>query len=484
MDRNGSPYGPPVSTGSGLSYDAAQSTGNPYGQGTRNAVVPQKARRKTKVVLIVALSLVVLLAAGGTTWWFVAQPSTLSSTAPQTGDAEKGEAKAPAVSDWSVPLPEVNGTNFSTGMAFASWLTDTTVIRAQKEGVLAYELKSGEQAWRTPPPGAHVCGATPDLFDGKGAFAYGTKKVCDHLAGIDAATGKITWKIEIPARKANARRSLMVPGLMSTDGMIIVETDNTLTAYRLADGGKQWAKTMPNRCDLDDANAGPGRVVALVNCGSAKKNSVQVIHPKTGDVAGRYPIGELPLRRAVLSAKPIVIQREINGKNVFTHFAATGKVSEFTTGRVDLLTQNGVVFVEGVLEQRRYAAHGDRLYLTTFSEKAAETGGTKNTALAFDLKTGRRLWESTGTQEVLLTYIRADDQGLLALETGERHTIAPRLVRLDATTGKAHEVAKLPLAYAGEGSRAKVFERAGTVVTLPWSAAYGHKAVSYINTTA
>jgi outer membrane protein assembly factor BamB len=451
--------------------------GNPYGQGAQQAfgnAAPRKARGKTKVVLMVALGLVVLLAAGGITWWLVAQPGTTV----QAGDAEKIKT----VSDWSVPLPE-GGTDFSAGMAFASWLTDTTVIRAQKEGVLAYNLKSGEQAWRTPPPGDQVCGATPDLLDGKGSFAYGTRKVCDHLAGIDAATGKITWQIEIPARKANAPSSLMVPGLMSTDGMIIVETDNTLTAYRLSDGGKQWTTTMPAKCHLDDANAGPGRVVALVNCGSAKKNTVQVIHPKTGDVAGRYPIGELPLKRAILSAKPIVIQREINGKNVFTHFAAAGKVSEFTTGRVDLLTQNGVVLVEGVLEQRRYAVHGDRLYLTTFAEKVTTSGGMKNTALAFDLRTGRRLWESSGTQEVMLTYVRADDQGLLVLEAGERHTIAPRLVRLDAATGKAHEVAKLPLEYAGEGSRAKVFEHAGAVITLPWSAAYGHKAVSYINTT-
>ncbi|WP_327106549.1 outer membrane protein assembly factor BamB family protein [Nonomuraea glycinis] len=462
--------------------------GNPYGQGAWPAATPQafgdaaaprKARGTTKIVLIVALSLVVLLAAGLTTWWFVARPSTLSPT-----NLQAGEPETPTASNWSVPLPGAGGTDFSTGMAFASWLTDTTVIRAQKEGVLAYELKSGEQAWRTPPPGEHVCGATPDLFEGKGAFAYGTEKVCDHLAGIDAATGKITWRIEIPTRKASTQAGLMVPGLMSTNGMIIVETDDTLTAYRLSDGGRQWAKPMPNKCHLDDANAGPGRVVALVNCGSPKKNSVQVIHPRTGDVAGNFPIGELPLQRAVLSAKPIVIQREINGKNVFTHFAAAGKVSEFTTGRVDLLTQNGVVFVEGVLEQRRYAIHGDRLYLTTSSEKTARTGGTKNTALAFDLKTGRRLWESSATQDVMLTYIRADDQGLLTLEAGERHTVAPRLVRLDAATGKAHEVAKLPLEYAGEGRRAKVFERAGTVITLPWSAAYGHKAVSYIITTA
>ncbi|MFI7449252.1 PQQ-binding-like beta-propeller repeat protein [Nonomuraea sp. NPDC049714] len=435
-------------------------------------------------MLIVALSLVVLLAGGGTAWWLIAQPGTSSSPTLQAGDAEKGEAEKPAVSDWSVPLHGAGGADFSTGMAFASWLTDTTVIRAQKEGVLAYALKSGEQAWRTPPPGDHVCGATPELFEGKGAFAYGTSKVCDHLAGIDAATGKITWKIKIPVRKDGAQSGLMVPALMSTDGMIIVETDDTLTAYRLSDGGKEWTKTMPNKCYLDDANAGPGRVVALVNCGSAKKNSVQVIHPQTGDVAGKYLIGQLPLMRAILSAKPIVIQREIDGKNVFTHFAAAGKVSEFTTDRVDLLTQNGVVFVEGVLEQRRYAVHGDRLYLTTFPEKVAKTGGTKNTALAFDLKTGRRLWESSGTQEVTLTYIRADDQGLLALEAGERHTIAPRLIRLDAATGKAQEVAKLPLEYAGEGSRAKVFERDGAVITLPWSAAYGHKAVSYITPTA
>ncbi|WP_231619249.1 outer membrane protein assembly factor BamB family protein [Nonomuraea sp. SBT364] len=421
-----------------------------------------------------------LLGAGGGTAWFVAQSGDPEPVAAASPEAAVAEA---AVPEWSVPLAGHGSMDFTTGMAFASWLTDTTVIRAQKDGVLAYTLNTGKRAWGTPSPGDQLCGATPEVSaDAVAAIAYVTDGRCGQLAGLDTTTGKVTWKTVIASEKSSVSNSLAVPSIMSTADMAVVEVDNTLTSYRLSDGGKAWTWSPPDSCYLQDANSAPDRVVILLDCHSGS-NSVQVLHPTTGRVAGKYPIGDLPLTNGVLSARPIVIHRQIRGEDTFTVYASTGKVSEFSAGEADTRSLNSVALVQGGHERRTYAVHGDRLYLATKLEHMPDDGGGyRNKALAFDIKTGRRLWESTGTHDTPLSYIRADEQGLLALEVGDWRTLPPRLVRFDPATGKAQALATLPLKYGTEADRGQVYERDGAVIIVPWTSVASKNAVSFIDT--
>ncbi|MBX6384602.1 MAG: hypothetical protein IRZ07_16815, partial [Microbispora sp.] len=158
------------------------------------------------------------------------------------------------------------------------------------------------------------------------------------------------------------------------------------------------------------------------------------------------------------------------------------KVSEFTTGKLDLAPLNSAPSVHGMFEQRRFLANGDRLYLATYPEEVWGKLRERDKVLAFDLKTGKQLWESSGTQPTKLTFIRADDRGVLALEVGDRRDLAPRLVRLDAATGKAAEVAQLPQKYGTDGDAARVFERNGAVVIVPWTSVGVKHAVICVNT--
>jgi len=420
----------------------------------------------------------VLLAAGGGTALLVTQsgdpsrPAASSPAAPKPADA--------VIPEWSVPIAGYGGTDFTTGMAFASWLTDKTVIRAQKDGVLAYTLKTGKPAWSNPSPGEQICGATPTLSKGVAAIAYAADGRCGQLAGLDTATGKIIWRTAISSEKSSVSNSLQVPGIMSTSAMAVLEAEEKLTSYRLSDGGKAWTWTPQKGCHLRDANSAPDRVVILLAC--SKTNRVQVLHPETGLVVGSFPIGDLPLTNGILSAKPIVIHRQISAKDVFTVYGTAGKVSEFSAGAVDMRILNNVALVEGSHERRSYAVHGNRLYLATKIEHMPKNGDYRNKALAFDLKTGRRLWESTGTNDTTLSYVRADEQGLLALEVGDWRVLAPRLVRFDPATGKAQEVAALPLKYGREAERGLVYERDGAVIIVPWTSMYSKNAVSYIDT--
>ncbi len=436
---------------------------------------PQAPPRRSKglTALLIAGAVVVLLAVGTGTAWFVAGMGDTGTSASGGGGS----------AEWTVPLANADTMDFTSGLAYGSWLTDKVVIRVQRDGVLAYDLASGKRAWGIPAPGQQVCGATPDLSGGKAAIAYGSTHLCDHLAGIDTATGKLTWKTKIPAEKSRLANSLDVPRIMTTKDIAIVQLNDVMSGYRLSDGRKQWTISLDDGCHLKDTNAAPTQVVALVDCAFTKGTGVATFDPATGRRVARFPIGEISLMSTVLSADPIVVQREESGdKSLFTVFDKSGKTAEFTSGKVDMLAMNTVAFIRGMFEQHRYAVHGDRLYLATFPENVKGKLRSGNKALAFDLKTGKQLWESSGTKDTMLTYVRADDQGLLALETGDRRDLPPRLVRLNAATGKAEEIATLPQQYGTEAEHARVFERNGVVIIVPWTSVTSKYAVTYVNT--
>ncbi|GIH61660.1 outer membrane protein assembly factor BamB family protein [Microbispora siamensis] len=432
---------------------------------------PQAPGGKGKTALFVALGLVVLLAVGAGTAWFVAGGGS-------------GTGSGGGAGEWSVPLASADSMDFTQGLAFAGWLTDKTVIRVQRDGVLAYDLTSGKRAWGTPSPGDQLCGATADLENGKGAVAYGSDQLCDHLAGVDAATGKITWKIKIPAEKSRLANSLTVPRIMNAGSVAVVYANRVLSGYRLSDGGKQWTARFPQGCHIKDVNTAATRVALLLDCSfEGSGNFVQVLDPKSGKAGWRYKMGDLSLMSLMLSADPLIVRQEEGDKSTFTVLDDRGgKVSEFTTGKVDMLAMNTVAFVDGMFEQRRYAVHGDRLYLTTFPQNVPGKARSGDKALAFDLKTGKQVWESSGTQPTKLNLVRADDHGLLALEVGDWRDLPPRLVRLDAATGKAAEVAELPQKYGTEGDDARVYERNGAVVIVPWTSVAVKHAVVYVHT--
>ncbi|MEV4460126.1 PQQ-binding-like beta-propeller repeat protein [Microbispora sp. NPDC049633] len=468
----GQQWGYPGQGYPGQGYAGQQGYAAPAHPAQGSPPQPQAPGGRGRTLLFVALGLVVLLAVGAGTAWFVAGGGS------GTGLGGGGEK------EWSVPLANADSMDFTQGLAFASWLGDKTVMRVQRDGVLAYELASGKRAWGTPSPGDQLCGATPDLAGGKGAVAYGSDQLCDHLAGVDTATGKISWKVKIPAEKSRLANLLVVPQIMSAGDIAVVYANRVLSGYRLSDGGKQWTYQLPDGCHIKDVNAAATRVALLLDCAfQGSGGVVQALDPKTGKAGWQYKTGELRLMSTMLSADPLIVSQEDGDKNTFTVLDDRGgKVSEFTTGKVDMLAMNNVAFVNGMFEQRRYAVHGDRLYLMTFPENVKGAARSSDKALAFDLKTGRQVWQSSGTKPTMLTLVRADDHGLLALEVGDRRDLPPRLVRLDAATGKAAEVAELPQKYGTDGEDARVFERDGAVVIVPWTPVAVKHAVIYVGT--
>ncbi len=474
----GPSYGPPAGPAGQTAPSSPQPPYPHHPSGPPYPHHPQPPQGRARTALFVVLGLVVLLAVGTGTAWFVATTGQPGSAQTAQEDTPNGEAKA--LGQWAVPLTNAGSTDFTTGLAFAAWLTDTVIIRAQKDGLLAYDLDDGKRAWGVPSPGEQLCGATAELASGKGAVAYGSAGVCDHLAGVDAAKGRLTWKIDIPAEKSSLSNTLAAPQVMAAGDMVVVSVDETVYGYRLSDGGRQWTVAPPEGCHLEDAHAAAAHVVVIYDCAfGGTSNRVELLDPHSGKPVKRYPMDELGLGPSVLSADPVIVHVERGGEDTFVAFDGQGRKVEVRAGHVDMLTMNKVAMFDGMAEEYRYAVHQDRLYLATFPENVPNELRSRNTALAFDLKTGRRLWESSGTNATKLTFVRADDKGLLALEVGDRRDLAPRLVRLDAASGKATPVATLPQEFGTEGDNAKVFERGGGVLIVPWTSVATKNAVTY-----
>ncbi|WP_248964060.1 outer membrane protein assembly factor BamB family protein [Sphaerisporangium perillae] len=470
----GQPYpGPPQQPYPGAPYPASpypappvQGFGGPYGQGPRPPAPP---RRTGRTVLFVALGLVGLLILGGGTAWFVAS----------RGGAPAGGA---AAGTWKVPFAQPDSSDFDGELMFASWLTDTAVVRVQRDGVLAYAFGTGKRVWGTPAPSGSLCGATPTLQDGKGVIAYGGGDACDHLAGIDARTGKVLWKAQVAAEKRlGGSRSIEVPELALAGDVVIAQPGAGLRAYRLSDGKGLWRGTPPSGCRSTGLGAGAKVVVVTLNC--FPRGATYGFEPATGKIKWKFDApDEGP--DMVLSADPPVLMSGAKGQR-FTVLDEAGKqVSDFSpTEEIDLLSMSRAIAFEGGNEHLRMTVHGDTLYLATFSKNVPGKLRSRDYAVAFDMRGGKPLWKSSGGSDCKLNFIRADDKGVLALETGDHRDLAPRVVRIDAATGKTQAVAELPLEFGHEGEDAEVFERDGTVVIVPWAAVVAKNAISVVNTS-
>ncbi|GAB2460601.1 hypothetical protein GCM10027187_30550 [Streptosporangium sandarakinum] len=485
------PQGPSAQAygqGAGAPPYGQQPPGQPYPPQAQPA--PRPAGRRTgRTVLLVALGLVVLLGIGTGTAWFVSGGFGFGGSGDEMGAGE-----------WQVPFTtagtEVIGTDAS--IAFGAWVTDTAAVRAQKDGVLAYDLKTGKRVWGTPAPGEQLCGATAGIVGGKGALAYGTAKICDHVAGINVKTGKLLWNTKIPANASRAgEKSLHAPGLVLAGDLAVVRTAKQVSAYRLADGKKAWTSNASQTCETRDVAAAPKQVVVSLSCYGAAGDSVVVLDARTGALRGEHRIGEDDggIPDHLLSADPVVAAWSGGESSAILVLDGSGKkLREFETGeKTDFLSLNNTIYINGGHEDIRAMVRGNTLYLATFPVNTKGGGISRDDVMAFDLGTGRKLWKSSGTGANLITFVDSGDagaagaaggNGLLVIEEGGRNEPVPRLTRIDTVTGKAAPLADLPQKAGGESGKAHVHYRAGTLVIMPYQQIASRYAVTAVRADA
>ncbi|MFC0029701.1 PQQ-binding-like beta-propeller repeat protein [Micromonospora chaiyaphumensis] len=452
-------------------------------QGWPNAAPtpPAAPRRRGRLALLLAGGLVAVLAVGAGTAYGVSRLIGGSSA----GDGDLKTA-------WVLDFPERQNmtglTAFDQEDMFGAWLVGDNVVRAQADGVLAYRLSDGGQAWGAPAPdGTSVCVAAQAVTDGRGAVAVGSDKSCNTVAGVDLNSGKVTWQAKFPAPVVEGRDMLTAPDLSVAGQQVIVRSEDTLIGLSLATGKQLWRTTgekqLPGRdCGFRDMRAADDLVVVTYGC--SRGGEVDALDPATGKVRWRQRLPESKLIDGVLSLQPPVGLPGLGHDAYTIRDPRTGKEVASFTDPID-----GVELWD-VPPNRSNAIDGpaiyeclvtdDTLYFPTFPKPVPGTGRSANQIAAIDLATGRKRWISSGHSSSKVQLIRQDEQGVLAWESGDRKKAPPRLVRIDPATGKVSVVAEGPPSAGFEGESAKVMERDGVVVIVPWKHVVADRAITVL----
>ncbi|SCG55747.1 PQQ-binding-like beta-propeller repeat protein [Micromonospora humi] len=438
-----------------------------YQQQHRQPAYPPAApRRRGRLALLVAGGLVAVLAVAAGTAYGV-------SRLVGGGDEDGRTLRAAWVLDF--PERQRNGLKTFDGQdMFGAWLVGDAVVRAQPDGVIAYRLGDGGQAWGVPAPqGSSLCGAAQTLAGGRGVVALGSADSCDTLVGFDAATGARAWQAAFPAARREGRDTLAAPDLSVAGGQVVVRADQRVLGYSLADGRRLWRsdadRLLPGRdCRLADTRAAGDLAVVTARC-DGDRGALLGLDPATGKVRWQQ---RLPTASAgVLSVDPLVSLPGLNDATFAARDAAGRPRATFGNPvdgtRFSDLPVNRSNSVEGPAV-RPYLADADTLYLPTEAANVAGKARQANQVVAIDLATGKRRWVSAGHTDSEVELIRLDEAGLLAWEVGDRRDLAPRLVRVDRASGTVSVLAEGPRSAGTEGSDATVLERDGTVVLVPW----------------
>ncbi|MEW2589261.1 PQQ-like beta-propeller repeat protein [Micromonospora aurantiaca] len=451
----------------------------PAGRPGAAGAPPAAPKRRGRVALLVAGGLVAVLAVAAGTAYGVSR---------LVGGGDDGKKLRTA---WVLDFPELqrNGLKTYDGQdMFGAWLIGDAVVRAQPDGVIAYRLDDGAQAWGVPAPQAtSLCTAAQTLAEGRGVVALGSADSCDTLVGFDAAAGTQTWRATFPVERRTGRSESVAPDLSVTAGQVVVRSGESVLGYALADGKRLWQtdadRLLPGRdCRLTQAQAAGDQAVVTARC-DGDQGALLGLDPSTGKPRWQQKLPAAQQSAGVLSVDPLVSLPGL-ASETFVARDAVGKARATFGNPVDGtrfsdLPINRSNTVSGP-EIRPYLADADTLYLPT---EATNVGGKMrqaNQVVAIDLATGKRRWVSAGHTDSEVELVRLDEQGLLAWEVGDRRDLAPRLVRIDPATGEVTVVAEAPLSAGTEGGDAKVLERDGTVVLVPWKQVTADAAITVL----
>ncbi|MFG2106215.1 PQQ-binding-like beta-propeller repeat protein [Micromonospora chersina] len=441
---------------------------------------PAAPGRRGRLALLIAGGLVAVLAVGAGTAWGV-------SRLVGGGSGDDDELRTA----WVLDFPERQDTGLTTydqQDMFGAWLAGDTVVRAQGDGLLAYRLSDGGQAWGAPAPeGTSLCVAAQAVTEGRGAVAAGSDRSCDTVAGFDLASGKLTWQAKFPAPAREGRDALAAPDLSVAGQQVIVRSGDTMIGFSLADGKQLWRTTgeklLPGRgCGFKDMRAAADLVVVTYGCSIG--GEVDGVDPATGKVRWRQRLPETKVTDGVLSVQPLISLPGLGHESYTVRDPRTGRQTGSFTDPVDGtelwdVPPNRSNAIDGPAVYQ-FLADDDTLYYPTFPKNVPNSGRSANQIIAIDLATGKRRWISSGHSASKVELIRRDEQGLLAWETGDRRKLPPRLVRVDPATGKVSPVAKGPLSAGFEGEEAKVMERDGVVVIVPWKHVAADRAITVL----
>lgn len=385
------------------------------------APVEEKKRGSGCLITVLVFLTLITLGAGTGAWFFI------------------GFGKGEAV--WSLPY---SGGDPDRQNYLSTWFTDTSVIRAQQDGISALDPATGERQWGTgvPGEGTVVCAASAVTSQNIAVLVAGRPSSCDTVFAVDLATGKVRWTLPVEA-------SDEPPSLAVSGGAVVVEDEG---AYRLKDGSKAWSVAdLPRKdgCTAGTFVGGP-KLVRSYGCPTAKdefddvvkaRYTISEVDPASGEARWTYTAQaedvDVPsdFDGEIVSTSPIIVREAPKSYRVLSEGGEPRGVIELD-GRLSL--GEGLVFLGGSPSSAT-AVQGDTLLV----EQRLNNDGA---LYAYDMDSGDELWSTKKSNEdVQYDIVRGTEDSLKAVkyesgtfDLGDKNPFS--LVTFDPATGDEEEV--------------------------------------------
>ncbi|WP_406299891.1 PQQ-like beta-propeller repeat protein [Embleya sp. NBC_00888] len=363
-----------------------------------------------------------------------------------------------------------------------TWFQGDTVVRSERNRVVAYRVDSGATVWEKPlPNGAATCAAGAETDGPIAVVVYGVGTACDRIAGIDITSGTEVWAKQRTAKGPAALERLAVSRGVAVSGD---------TAFRIRDGAQLWVadRTFAVGCQVTGFRGGAA-LVANGRCGNT--DAVWAVDPLTGKPAW---VHKLPKEGTVLAGtSPVVATSPV----IVDEPTAPGGPARLT-----VLTERGepayTIDAGGPLvDDTRGDAREDKrdtsprvladdrtIYVPGNNGRSVHASNTPgaNQIVAVDRQTGRVRWISALPAAVKVVGLSVDSKaapitvdpdGALRVWVNARGSKPPRLVRLDPRDGHIRVLAEYPLRLGVSLAEAmpKPFEHDGRLFLVDESTA-------------
>ncbi|MFJ7158700.1 PQQ-binding-like beta-propeller repeat protein [Streptomyces sp. NPDC101118] len=366
--------------------------------------------------------------------------------APADGTAA-GQGEGDALSD-------ANGT----------WPAGGTLVRSRSALVTGLDAGTGAREWEYRPPGrSRICATAADVErsvllvtrDDENRPASAGRQLCTTLAAVDIGTGREIWRTTLPAAPREKRISDYQRARVTAGGGLTLLSHRALRAVDSRTGEVRWTAAVPPGCLPAHALPAARRVGAVLACGGGPTKEPNGIpkdaglhavafDPATGALLWSMPVGDREpavwgeTGALLVSADPLVVDRV----GTFQFFGGDGRPHP----PIDVNSSSVAVD-----EHRLYALDG----------RYVKKAGSRHSAVAFDLATGRQAWRTDLDSDVGVFHLQ--DGRLTAVGRRQDMLFVPavRLYVLDAATGEEREVRRFPY---GENPWGKAFEHEGRLI--------------------
>jgi outer membrane protein assembly factor BamB len=451
---SGGPYGPPPQGGYPPPGPAQP---GPMWQPPTPPGSPRSDGRRARRVAVTAIVAVVVVAAAGAVFFWTrggggdsAGSDTPAGKEYEAGVKELGAAEVVWRTEQGVAPEAVGADDY--------WLTDEHLVRRLPGRVVAYEMKTGKEAWEFPV-GKVEDGRCPSSVEHSNlrvallvATENGVSHACEKLTVLDIGTGKEVFTTDLPP--VDGQKVMIDVPVVFGENVVIANEAGT----RVLDINNGAVRSMP-----DPESACKSQKVALVGdvllanayCDNGEETSMRL---RSYD-ANLQPVWEwetpagadgeqLPVL-GVLSLDPLVVEVGHSGHDtqlmrVDPKSGQTVPISEYTGGVRGKYMSACDDWSMGVCEMAKVVDNKVILMTTPVqinpddpeASPGMQSTEHRNELVAFDLNTGKEAWRTGLVGGRSLALVPTADGSVAAYQSETPNGSKGILFSVDPAAGK------------------------------------------------